>query len=52
MYIEPLELWSAQPIQPDAGVLLLLGKIITVHIDGAVYDVSGIGLRIYMHHLI
>ena len=36
---------STQPAQPDAGVVLLLGKNIIVHIDGAVYDVSGFGLR-------
>ena len=34
-----------QSAQPDAGVLLLLGKNIIVHIDGAVYEVSGFGLR-------
>ena len=37
---------SAQSAQPDAGVLLLLGKNIAVYIDGAVYDVSSLGLRV------
>lgn len=50
--MEHLELQSTQPAQPDAEVLLLLGKLIIIHTDRAVYDVSGIRLRIYMHHLI